>query len=675
MKLRLGRKRAKGGGQNQTPALDRQHLFMLGLLVLGAVLPIYPELPLPVSLYLTVLIGLQLASCHRPHLNPGRMMLFLFTLLGVWLIFNRYHTLIGYQAGIALFALMLGLKLLEIKRPRDLYLSVFLALLFLVIQFLLDQSMYLAIYSLLVVTGLFALLVRINRVSRLTLSADLRLVGSLLLQSLPLMLILFLLFPRLSAPLWDLRIGAGSGVTGLSEHMQPGSINQLISSNEVAFRAEFSGPVPTPGQRYWRGPILWHTDGQRWQQRQAHSAAAPAKPLHKQGEPIDYTLILEPHGKRWVLALDLPTNAPRGTRLSRDYQLISEQAITQKKHYRLQSHLIYDTGPLDDRDRTAALQLPGNISPRMRGLVKDWQGQAKQPQQLVELALAFFNREQFLYTLRPPLLGEGGMDRFLFETRAGFCEHYSAAFTLLMRLAGIPARVVTGYLGGEFNELGEYLIVRQSSAHAWSEVWLAGQGWVRVDPTAAIAPERIINDILFDDAGLGSPISFRISDQGIFGNLVRGIRLSLDAVNMRWHTWVLGYGETRRNDLLHTLGLGFLDRLGVGLLMGLSCLGLLLILGLSLVRKTPSHADPVQVAYGRFCRRLGKIGLQRLSHEGPIDFAQRAGSARPDLEDAIQRITKHYIRIRYSGRGSEEDRRQLKRWVREFRPGKARGNH
>lgn len=670
--MRKRHKKTRIKTQSKAPA--PQLMTVLGFLLLGSVLPLYGELPLNLTLYLTVLFGVHLLVQRHSRLRPGRFVILVLTFVSVWMVFRQFHTLFGYQAGVALLAVMLALKLLETRSERDFYIAVILGLFFLVTQFLLNQSMYLALYALLIILGLLAVLIRYNRCASASMPYLLRLSGVLLVQSVPLVAIMFLLFPRLNAPLWGLKLDLTQGITGLSDSMAPGSVNKLIRSQETAFRAEFFGPPPDRDMLYWRGPIFWKTDGYRWFGNGGNELLETNEdPVESRGEGVySYRLILEPHGKRWILALDLPVEAPRGSRLTADYQLLNDKPVNQRRQYLVTSVTSMRTTEITDAERTAALQSPARVSTRMLALVKDWQARARTQKDIVRYALHFFNKEPFVYTLTPPRLYGDTTDQFLFETRAGFCEHYASAFSQLMRIAGVPSRVVTGYLGGEYNALGNYFIVSQSDAHAWSEIWLAGEGWVRVDPTAAIAPERIIKQILYEDAADGAPVNFRLDKSGSINAMIRRIRLSLDALNTQWHIWVLGYNTGRQAQLLSWLGLSHWGMYGAS---GLMLLVLVLFLGVFahlMIRKKTSRKDRVTGSYNLFCRRLSALGIQRSRHEGPEDFAVRATRMRPDLGADIKIISSLYSRLRFSGRGTPDQIEKLEDGVRRFRPGKAR---
>lgn len=643
---------------------------MLGILLFGSAIPLYAHLPVELALYLSLLFGTHLLTQRYPRVRPGRFVILGVTLVSVWMVYREFHTLFGYQAGIALLAVMLALKLLETRSERDLFLVVILGFFFLVAQFLLNQSMYMALYALLLVLGMLAVLVRHVCSAPTTMSYLFKLSGLLLVQAIPLVAIMFLLFPRLSTPLWDLKLGSVQGITGLSESMAPGSVNQLIKSREPAFRAEFFGPVPDTALLYWRGPVFWKTDGNRWFGREPGQQVVVGLDLKKFGKKdiYQYRLILEPHGKHWILALDLPARAPLDTRLTADFQLLSKKPVNQRRQFLLESVTSVPTNEITGDERTAALQLPTRVSARTQELVKEWQEHAGSQDEIVHFALNYFNKENFIYTLSPPPVSGDVTDQFLFETRSGFCEHYASAFSLLMRIGGVPSRVVTGYLGGEYNALGDYLIVRQSDAHAWSEVWLQDKGWMRVDPTAAIAPERIHQQILFEVEKSGLPVSYRLNESSLLGSVFRDVTHSLDALNTKWHIWVLAYDGGRQTRLLNWMGFNRANKYMMGVLMLMMLALFFIVLVYLMSRKQGSRIDPVTRLYNQFCRRLGLLGIVRGQCEGPQDFAARAAGLRPDLNADIMNISTLYAALRFSGRGSPRQFEQFKVNVRQFKP-------
>jgi transglutaminase-like putative cysteine protease len=324
----------------------------------------------------------------------------------------------------------------------------------------------------------------------------------------------------------------------------------------------------------------------------------------------------------------------------------SPQRITGRTRYTVTSFTESRTGSLNPMLRTAALQLPDNLSPRLQELAQGWRNGATD-REVIRKALEHFHNEPFVYTLSPPLLGADPMDEFLFETRRGFCEHYAAAFVLLMRSAGIPARVVTGYQGGEYNTVGEYWLVRQSDAHAWAEAWLPDSGWERVDPTAAVAPERIERALDLSDPGSGAPLSFRLLDGGWLASSWRNLRYTLDSLNNSWNQWVLSYGPTRQRELLAALGIkdaGWKDMI-LGLLIAISVI--LAAVASWMFLRRPRPADPVVHAWNTFCQRLGRMGMPRKPSEGPRDYLRRVVAFRPALASQVNPIAELYLTLRY----------------------------
>jgi transglutaminase-like putative cysteine protease len=389
------------------------------------------------------------------------------------------------------------------------------------------------------------------------------------------------------------------------------------------------------------------------------------------GEPIAYSVVLEPTDQRWLFALELPTRLPERAQLSADFQLLARQPVTDLRLYRARSVVDYRMRGLSPRHERAALQLPDTITARMRALVADWQAQADSASALVQHALAFFNQAPFRYTLLPPKLGANPADAFLFETRAGFCEHYASSFVLLMRLAGIPARIVLGYLGAEYNPLSGDYLVRQSDAHAWAEVWLEEQGWVRVDPTAAIAAERIERALRFDTLDRFAPARLRVEATSALGQLIRGARVLADALDAGWTHWVVGFSSRDQLRLLDRLGLGPLREYGLALLMGGAGALVMLSWAWALARR-PRPGDPVQRCWERFGRRLARVGLPPARNEGPLHYRDRVLRARPDLRPEVDAIVEEYLRRRYQRAPSARSPSALCRQIRRFRPARQR---
>lgn len=596
------------------------------------------------------------------HPLPSRWLLLLIAIVSTIGIYLNYRTIFGRDAGVALLVVMLGLKLLEMRSLRDAMLLIFLGYFLVITNFLYSQTILTGIYMLACVWIITASLMSLHYGrDEPPFSRQLRFSGLLLAQSVPLMLVLFLLFPRVSGPLWGLPHDAYSGVTGLSEIMTPGSLSNLIFSDAVAFRVKFDSGIPPLKQRYWRGPVMSDFDGQTW----AASRFIYGSPQFIQkGDPITYEVTLEPHSKRWLFALDLPAKAVPQSATGADFQMRSFSPVNNRMRYEMASFLEYSYGKDENSMalRRASL-LPSGFNPRTTELARTLREQFSDDRALVREVLAIFRRQNFFYTLTPPLLGQHSVDEFLFDTRRGFCEHYASAFTVLMRAAGIPTRIVTGYLGGEVNELGDYLIVRQADAHAWTEVWFADEGWVRVDPTAAVSPLRV-------EAGISAAVPrsdpLPLLVRGDF-KVLRQLKFTWDLMANTWNQWVLGYTPERQRQLL--TGMGIDDTTWYSLTIAMLALAgvIVLILAAFMLRRLRSQVrDPARKVYLRFCEKLRRKGMPRASDEGPFDYAKRLERARPDLAFAVAAITRLYVKLRYEAEASASTLQELRQRVREF---------
>ncbi len=588
-------------------------------------------------------------------------------LLTMLLIAIDHGRILGRVSGVAFLVGLTHLKLLEFKDRRD-YLIVILLCCFLVMtHFFYGQSIPMALYALAVT---LSIIVNLNLLFHPDASplVLIRRAALLLLHALPVMLVLFVLFPRLQNPMWSLPRDTIAR-QGLSDSMTPGSVSRLIRSGGVAFRVRFNWNAPDLKEMYWRGPVLWLLDGETWR------GLPKDTPVHRvrwrgTGKPTSYVVTLEPHGRPWLFALDLPTTLPKGAWLQTDFQLLTRHPVDRTRRYGVISHLNYFAAPtLRPLNRRLALQLPPMGNPRARALAHRWAEQAVEGREVVQWALQRFRREPFVYTLSPPLLGRDPVDEFLFGSRRGFCEHFAGAFTFLMRAAGIPARVVTGYQGGEWNPQGDHLTVRQADAHAWSEVWLPDDGWVRVDPTAAVAPERVERG-LAAAVPVGEPLPLLIDPDN---SMLRRVWQTWDNIDNRWNQWVLGYDSRRQMAFLQALGWRGVSHRGMtlGLIAGMA-LFFALLAGYLLWSGRGRDLDPVRRLYNRFCANLAKRGVVRRPGEGPMDFAHRAMAAHPGVATPIREATRFYIALRYLPDPPAEGLNLLKKWVRTLERQKSR---
>lgn len=661
MKLALpGWRRARAA--DTAAQVDPHILLWLSVAVVMVAAPHALRLPVWVAPLGLILVGLRLQVAYRNLPMPPKWMVLLLAcacLAGTWL---SYGTVFGRDPGIMLLVLMMAAKLLELRSPRDAMMVIFLAYFLVITNFLYHQTIPTALFMLLAVFVITATLIGLNHlVARPPLAQRLRLSGELLLQSMPLLLVMFLLFPRVQGPLWGLPRDAHSGLSGLSDAMSPGSLSGLSLSDAVAFRATFAAGAPEKARLYWRGPVLWHYDGRTWTAPPARRAEPRYEP---RGEPVSYEVTLEAHDKRWLFALDLPAQVPERATFTGDFQLLSRTPVRSRMRYAMSSHLDYTAAPASEQEVERALQLPEGTAPRAQRLARSWREEGASDEQIVARALTMFREQPFIYTLAPPLLTGDPVDEFLFQTRRGFCEHFAGAFAVLMRAAGVPARVVTGYQGGELNPIGQYLIVRQSDAHAWVEVALPGRGWVRVDPTGAVAPSRV-------EAGIaaavpaGDPLPILV--RGDY-EMLRRLRHTWDAMANQWNQWVLGYTPDRQVRLLSQVGLEQVTWRSMSVLLVAMSAGLLLGLSYLILRRMrPRTGDRAVAAWRRFCAKLARRGLARRPSEGPLDYGARLALARPDLAGAAGQICGLYAALRYGAQRDEAALRELVRRVREFR--------
>ncbi len=584
-----------------------------------------------------------------------RLLLGLFAMIAVYI---GYGSISGQQAGVALLILLLGMKLTELNSFRDHVVVALLAYFVLISQFLFSQELVMVLW---LITGVWLVTATLLSISHpqsaLPYKTSIRRSAILLLQAAPLMLIFFILFPRIPGPLWGLPSDAGAARSGLSNSMTPGDISHLASTDDVAMRVKFLGDVPRPEARYWRGPVFEYFDGRTWtpsSPRGDDLSSAPIR-LLTQDEVIEYEVTLEPHRERWLFTLDMPVSVPSDAQIQHNALVLAKDKVIERRLYRASSSLDYQLAPvLHPVDRKRNLRLPGTSNPRTRELAKAWRAEGLDDASIVQEILTRFLEDEFVYTLEPPLLGNHPIDEFLFDTRRGFCEHYASSFTFLMRAAGIPARIVTGYQGGELNALGDYYILYQSDAHAWSEVWLEGRGWVRIDPTGAVSPLRIEQG-LQSALPVGEAMALALARRHGEG-LLRNLRLRWDWVNNSWYRWVLAYGPELQTDLMEKFGIkGWGQMILVLTLLGSGFLGALGLILIWQIGRRPV-TDPVLGIWQRFSRKLARLGLQRLPHEGPLDYRDRLLLSLPHQEAEIRQIAQRYLRLRYGQAANPSDK-------------------
>ena len=632
--------------------------LIVSILLVSA--PHAEHLPVWVSVLSTMLLGWRAYLTASGNPLPKRWQLLFITLVCVGIIALSFHTLFGREVGVTLLILLGSLKLLELREVRDATVLIYLCCFVIITNFFYSQSIPTALFMLFTLLIIMATWVHLQTGS-LAFKPRLRIAAIILLQAIPLSLLIFVLFPRVQGPLWGMPQDA-YGSSGLSDTMSPGSMSKLTLSESVAFRVTFIGQRPTREQMYWRGPVLWDFDGRTW--KRGRNATLQQPRLDKFSQPVNYTVTLEPHNKPWLFALDMPFRISIPADFAPDFQVLNRGPVNTRLRYNATSVMGY-LANLDEppQQMRRALSLPEGFNPRTRQLAAEWRAQNIGDEAVIKNALSYFNKNAFEYTLEPPPLGINSVDDFLFDTRKGFCEYYASSFVFLMRAAGIPARVVTGYQGGEYNDLGDYYVLRQSDAHAWAEVWLQDRGWVRYDPTAAVAPGRIQNGLsatLPNNAAL--PFFARTQSP-----LLLKLRLNLDALTNQWNQWVLGYNTERQFAFLTRLGMEDItwQKLamnmfgGVALLVGIFTLTMLRRLRLR-------NSDEVQKIYLKFCKKLAKAGITRAAHEGAQNFADRASQLNSRDAAEILDITSQYIALRYHKHHDPDSLQVFKRAVSKF---------
>lgn len=633
--------------------------------ILGLVLaPHAAHLPIWITALAAFTVALRAGFAWRGYgLPPGWLLapLAIAGAAGTWLSFG---VLFSRDAAVALLILMLSLKLMELRNARDAIVLVFLAYFAVVTNFLYSQTIVVGLYLLVCVWLITASLIALQSTGTMGARALLRHAGLMLAQAAPLMLVLFLLFPRVQGPLWALPQAGSSGLSGLSDAMSPGSLSNLSLSDAIAFRAEFETPPPKPSALYWRGPVMWDFDGRTW--RVAGGGVGGRTDVRLIGEPLRYAVTLEPHGTRWLFALDIPTTLPPGASLSRDVQLRVARPVQDRLRYTVSSFVDYRLGRNESLQLLVrASRLPGGLDPRARALANTWVAEGLAPDEIVRRGLALFREQPFVYTLAPPLLNSPDtVDEFLFETRRGFCEHFAGAYAFLMRAAGVPARIVTGYQGGTFNPVGGYLIVRQSDAHAWVEVWLRDAGWTRIDPTAAVSPQRIESGMAAaNPVGGTTPLLGRVDSAWL-----RQLRFALDAAANGWNQWVLDYSPDRQRRTLSILAGRTVSWRGIAIALIVATTLVVAVLTLLMFRRSrAAPRDPAAVEWDALSRKLAREGLARRPHEAPGDYVARVSAARPALAPAMRTIGALYARLRYETGGTADHLSRLRAAVRALR--------
>ncbi|MFZ6771465.1 transglutaminase TgpA family protein [Undibacterium sp. SXout7W] len=566
-------------------------------------------------------------------------------------VYLTHKTFFGKEAGVTMLVLLLTCKLLEMHAKRDLFVVIFLSFFLLLTSFFYQQTIGAAMMTLLALSLLLTAQLSFQYTNLVpSLAQRLKLGASILAMAIPLTIVSFFLFPRIQGPLWGLPGDAQTGRTGLSDSMTPGMIGELALSEDIAFRVKFDQQTPDKSQMYWRGLIMNQFDGRTWT-RGKPSSAAKSDSAEFTGTQFHQEIILEPTRQRWLFALDLATAPPLldsngKASLNTQMELRNTEVVDQRLRYQVNSAPVYRLEQhLSLMDVSDSLDIPPGYNPRTLTMAAELRQRFRDDQELINQVLQFFRREQFTYTLEPPVLGVNSVDDFLFQSRAGFCEHYASAFVILMRAADIPARVVTGYQGGTKNTVDNQWEIRQSDAHAWAEVWLKGKGWIRVDPTAAVAPERVMQNIgtAIPKRGIAGLMQLALGEN----TWLKAIHMQWSAINNHWNQWVLNYNQKTQKSLLGSLGIQDIDWAKISLLFFICGATVLSLIALPLMRNKLTFS-PLDRVYFSFCKKMAKHTAARAIDEGPHAYMQRLKAVLPAHEYiAAQQFLSLYSAARY----------------------------
>lgn len=646
-----------------TQALDRASFLWVAAAVLASLLPVLPGFPpwLGALLFIVAALGIGL-GLRRVRL-PVLVRVPLTLAIAAAAVASSGFT-VGQETGAALLAAMLASKLLETGSVRDGRSACSFALFAVMAGFLHDQgpgTLMLAVIACTVIIAALARLARVqlpgmppppSRPGRALLAS-----GRLLAISLPFAFVVFFLFPRFPEPLWGAPAPDDRSRSGLSNDMSPGDIVEMLLDDSPALRVTFEGPAPPRSAMYWRGPVLADFDGRRWTRWEGAAFTQPAD-IQSRGELLFHEVMQEPTAYRYLIGLDVPVEIPDAARTGNDRTVYAPHPSQSVRRFRMGASVDHVFQPeLSDVARQHHLRLPDNYNPRTAQMMAEWQAADARPEALIQRALALFNAE-FVYSLTPPPLARHSVDDFLFATREGYCEHFASAFAVMMRNVGVPTRVVTGYQGGQYNRVGDYWLIRNSDAHAWTEVWLEGRGWVRIDPTSAVAPERIREGL----RSITPP-------PGAFSRWSQPLWDVADALRRGWNFAVVDFNAARQRELLSRLGLDPQDwrQLGAALAIGI---GLALALSFALLWRGGGSRidDPLLAAWQRLVTRLARAGLEKRPDESATAFTRRAALALPDDADAMHLLTRRYVAQRYAeGDADNDQRKALIRDLRRFR--------
>lgn len=642
-----------------TPVLIGIHLIALPMFTR------FPPYVLLLIIALTIWTLLIITGSTRQPVSFIRILL-AFAVIASLIV--SYGSIFGQEPGTAMLLMLSFLKLFEMKSKRDVLLVIFLGYFLVATNFFHSQSPWIAAYVFVVVIYLTSLLIVFSdRLASTDFKTRIKMSLRMVMQAVPLMLVLFVLFPRIQGPFWSIPDDAQSSSTGVDDKMSPGSINKLISSGSVAFRVQFKGSAPAAKDLYWRGVVLSHYDGKTWTRDDAPAHLSPEVYFADKeavNKNIEYTIMLEPHGRTWLYSLENLVAKEGSYTVNRELQVVTNKPVKNTFSYSMTSNLHVVNEGLYVQENRKNLLLPEGINEKTIQLAKQLQQVETSEIDYVNSVLSYFNKNNFSYTLSPRALSTDAMDDFILNSREGFCEHYSSAFVYLMRAAGLPARIIIGYQGGELNPIDDYMIVRQSDAHAWAEVWLDDRGWVRVDPTSAVSPDRINHGIA--NAGLEKSRlpSILVSNS----KFLLQLRYQIDSLNHSWNQWVVGFNENKQKELFELLGIKNINArtLFLWMVVAMTLFGGLVAMWVFKHGTKKSKGDVAAYQYNIFCKKLEKAGLPKEPSESANEFLDRVANAFPESKSTAGFITRSYQRMRYGDDNSDNNKKRFIHAVKTF---------
>ena len=564
------------------------------------------------------------------------------------------------------FLLMMAflLKILEVREQRDAVVLIFVGYFVTASALLFDQGIIITVLSIVVVGLLTACLLMLQaRVTRFLSKQTFKKVTVLITQAVPIMLLMFFVFPRIGA-LWSVPLQSASGVTGVSDSMSPGDFSQLSQSSEVAFRVSFENDqAPPPSDRYWRGLVLTEFDGRRWQRSSQQRFDLYDRSTESYNSTtnstLNYEITLEATSNRWLYGIPLAnigdTSLSNNELIRNPYnELVLKEPIAQRLRYSVASSYHYNINESQEVLREALL-LPRDFNPATIEQAQQWRQASSSVEDYINRVLQYYT-DNFTYTLSPPVLGQHTADEFLFETLRGFCEHFSSSFVILMRAVGIPARVVVGYQGGEWNDEDNYLIVRQQEAHAWAEVWIDKRGWVRVDPTAAVAPDRIERNLV---ESLSATDQLLV-DRGLLPSIdwINHLKLRWDSLNYDWQRWVLKYDNEQQSDLLEKL-LGKVTPVRIAMLLLIPAMIFFAVFGLLMFRDAFKRETKEVKLYRCLSKKLSNKGIKPIEGETITQLCERASLVLPKAKQNLALIDKNFNSLLYASTNTNDKSRYL----------------